>query len=168
VAWHFVSSRKLQPGQLYGVWLTTTGDTSTDELVTWLANKGWNVTTIWARRAEPKGQQIKEVHAVWTGQDGTVLPSDDPRVQYGALYISDLGATGGEAAAVPERAPGEGPPLSPEVLARLQRPPPRTGRWQLPAVLAAAALAMVTVISGRPGRSKPPEPPLPPPPPPTT
>lgn len=163
MAWQFVSSRKLQPGQLYGVWLTTAADTSTDELVSWLASKGWDVSTIWARRTEPKGQQIKEVHAVWTAQDGTVLPSSDPRVQYGALYISDLGAAGGEAAAVPERAPGEAPPLSPDVLARLQRSPPRSGRWQLPAVLAAAALAMVTVISGRPGRPKPA--PVPPPPP---
>lgn len=153
-SWHYVSSRKLQTGQQYGVWSTTTGVTSTDQLVQWLAAKGWHVMTVWARDTLPTGQLVKEMHAVWMGRDGTELPASDARTKYGALYISDSSTE--DPGAVPQLAPGERPPPSAEVLAAMNPPKPGPGRWKLPAMVAAAALTFVTILRGGPRSPSPP------------
>ena len=131
---------------MYGVWLTTTGVSSTDDITRWLGSRRWSNISLFARGTLPTGQMIKEMHAVWSGADGTTLPGSDAHLQYGPLYISDSRVS--DPGDVPPRAPGEKPPPSPEVEQSLraavaaQRPPAKKASWVLPAVLVGGAIAL--------------------------
>jgi len=131
---------------MYGVWLTTMGVSSTDDITRWLGSRRWSRITLFARGTHPSGQMVKEMHAVWVGADGTVLPSSDAHLQYGPLYISESRTS--DPGDVPSRAPGEKPPPSPEVEQTMrdavaaQRPPAKKASWLFPVVLAGGALAL--------------------------
>jgi hypothetical protein len=139
MSWNFVSSRRLQAGHRYGVWVTTTGVTSSDEIARWLRSKRWTDVTLLQRATLPTGQMVKELHAIWDGADGAVLPTSDSHVGYGPLYISDSRLS--DPGDVPSRAPGERPPPPPELLEQMRQAQNVTvpNKWKMPALLVAGA-----------------------------
>jgi len=145
MAWNFVSSRLLQKGNLYGVWVTTTGVTSTDEVVRWLQTRKWQSMTVLPRGTLPTGQMVKEMRGVWMGADGTVLPASDTLLGYGPLFVTD--SPTGDPGEVPSRAPGERPPITPEVTDAMRRAQQaaKPGRWKVP-VLVLGALGVAAYL----------------------
>lgn len=148
MAWNFVSSRLLQKGNLYGVWVTTTGVTSTDEVVRWLQTRKWQSMTVLPRGTLPTGQMVKEMRGVWMGADGTVLPASDTLLGYGPLFVTD--SPTGDPGEVPSRAPGERPPIAPEVTDAMRRAQQaaKPGRWKTP-VLVLGALGVAAYLGLR-------------------
>src|SRR5271169_6636955 len=141
MGWNFVSSRRLQTGHRYGVWLTSRGVTSTDDLSRWLRNVRWSGVTLLPHGTLPTGQMVKELHGVWSGSDGAVLPASDRLVGYGALYLAESPVD--DPGDVPSRAPGERPPPDPEVEEAMRRANSATkpSRWKAP-VLVVAGLGL--------------------------
>jgi hypothetical protein len=146
MSWNFVNSRVLQKGNLYGVWLTTTGVTSSDEIKRHLESRKWDRMSILPHGTLPTGQMVKEMRGMWMGADGTILPASDALLGYGPLFISDtVAADPGE---VPSRAPGEKPPAAPEIsaatreAARATAPSP----WKIPAMIA-VGLGLLAIIN---------------------
>jgi hypothetical protein len=148
MAWNFVSSRRLQTGHRYGVWLTSRGVTSTDEVARWLRNVRWSDVTLLPRGTLPSGQMIKELHGIWAGEDGAVLPTADRLLGYGPLYLA--GSPTDDPGDVPNRAPGERPPPGPEVEEAMRRANSATkpSPWKGP-VLVAAGLGLLILIHGK-------------------
>jgi len=148
MAWNFVSSRRLQTGQRYGVWLTSTGVTSTDDVSRWLRSKRWSGVTLLPRGTLATGQMVKEMHAIWGGSDGTVLPVSDPQLGYGPLYLAESSTD--DPGDVPNRAPGERPPPGPEVEEAMRKANSMTmaNRWKGPA-LAAAAFGLLMLMNSK-------------------
>jgi hypothetical protein len=149
MAWNFVNSRRLQTGQRYGLWLTSTGVTSTDDLARWLRSRRWSDVTLLPRGTLATGQMVKEMHAIWAGSDGTVLPVSDPLLGYGPLYLAE--SSNDDPGDVPSRAPGERPPPDPDVEEAMRRANTVTkpNRWKGPALVAAAGLGFVLFMGSR-------------------
>jgi hypothetical protein len=148
MSWNFVISRRLQTGQRYGVWLTSTGVTGTDDLVRWLRARRWTDVTLLPRGTLATGQMVKEMHAIWGGVDGTVLPVSDRQLGYGPLYLAESSTD--DPGDVPSRAPGERPPPPPEVeeAMRQANAAPSPSRWKVPALMA-AALGLVLLVGSK-------------------
>jgi hypothetical protein len=148
MAWNFVSSRRLQTGQRYGVWLTSTGVTSTDDVSRWLRSKCWSGATLLPRGTLASGQMVKEMHAIWDGSDGAVLPVADPLLGYGPLYLAE--SSHEDPGDVPSRAPGERPPPDVDVEEAMRRASTvlKPSRWKGPA-LVAAGLGFVLLMNSR-------------------
>ena len=148
MAWNFVSSRRLQTGHRYGVWVTSAGVTSTEDLARWIRTKGWTDVTLLPRGTLATGQMVKEMHALWGGGDGTVLPVSDRHLGYGPLYLAE--SPSDDPGDVPNRAPGERPPHGPEVDEAMRRAtaPKSQARWKVP-VMVAGALGFLLLVNAR-------------------
>jgi len=149
MAWNFVNSRRLQTGNRYGLWLTSTGVTSSDDVSRWLRSKRWSDVTLLPRGTLATGQMVKEMHAIWGGSDGAVLPASDPLLGYGALYLAE--SSNDDPGDVPSRAPGERPPPDPGVEEAMRRANTVTkpSRWKGAPLVAAAGIGFVLLMSSR-------------------
>jgi len=147
--WNFVSSRRLQTGHRYGVWVTSRGVTSTDEITRWLRSMRWSDVTVLPRGTLATGQMVKEAHAIWGGSDGAVLPSSDRLVGYGPLYLAE--SPNDDPGDVPSRAPGERPPIDREMQDAMLRSRKRPENlWSVP-VLAAVGIGLLLLMGGSGG-----------------